>query len=106
MPQENDGDVERLPSFITGGQPQHQPQNNQGGQGGGNGPYGQGGQGGQSSNGPNGYDGPDRFPLHRRRRRHRGGGPRDYADQSMPGDNERQSPLPDQQAADPNSTEE
>ena len=31
-------------------------------------------------NGPNGYDGsPDRFPLHRRRRRHRGGGPRDYA---------------------------
>jgi Domain of unknown function (DUF4167) len=44
-----DGDVDRLPSFITGGQqPQH--------------PGGQ-----------NGHDNqPDRFPLHRRRRRHRG----------------------------------
>jgi hypothetical protein len=42
------GDVERLPSFITGSQPQHQQ-------------------------GPNGHDGQgDRFPLHRRRRRHRG----------------------------------
>ncbi|MFZ3228347.1 MAG: DUF4167 domain-containing protein [Xanthobacteraceae bacterium] len=76
---DNDGDVERLPSFITGGQPQQQgaPQNGQGanGQGGGN--------------GPNGYDGsPDRFPLHRRRRRHRGGGPRDYgSDQSIPAEN-------------------
>ena len=101
MQPENEGDVERLPSFITGGQPQQSPQNNQGGQGGGNGPYNQGG------NGPNGFDGPDRFPLHRRRRRHRGGGPRDYAmDQSTPGDNERQAPPPDQQAADPNSTEE
>jgi len=49
------GDVDRLPSFITGGQsPMHQPQHNPG--------YGQ-----------NGHDGhPDRFPLHRRRRRHRG----------------------------------
>jgi len=81
---ENDGDVERLPSFITGGQapPQNAPQ--QHGQGG-NGPQGGG-------NGPNGYDGqPDRFPLHRRRRRHRGGGgPRDYAvDHSMAtGDND------------------
>jgi len=55
-------DVERLPSFITGGHPQP-PQQGQG-------------------NGPNGYDGsPDRFPLHRRRRRHRG--PRD---QSLPGE--------------------
>jgi hypothetical protein len=51
---ENQGDVERLPSFITGGgQPQPQPQ----AQG-----YGQNGHEGQ----------PDRFPLHRRRRRHRG----------------------------------
>jgi hypothetical protein len=51
---ENEGDVERLPSFITGGgQPQPQPQT----QG-----YGQNGHEGQ----------PDRFPLHRRRRRHRG----------------------------------
>ena len=50
-----EGDVDRLPSFITGGQqPHHQPQ--------------QGAQQGQ-----NGHDNqPDRFPLHRRRRRHRG----------------------------------
>jgi hypothetical protein len=45
------GDVDRLPSFITGGQqpsPPHQPSQN-------------------------GHDNqPDRFPLHRRRRRHRG----------------------------------
>jgi hypothetical protein len=65
---ENQGDVDRLPSFITGGQPQHQqPQH------GNNGPHGQ--------NGPNGHDGQqDRFPLHRRRRRHRGGGgPREHS---------------------------
>jgi hypothetical protein len=48
-----EGDVDRLPSFITGGQ---QPQHHQG-----------------SQQGQNGHDGqPDRFPLHRRRRRHRG----------------------------------
>jgi len=47
-----EGDVDRLPSFITGGQPQQPPQGPQG----------------QSS--PDGQ--PDRFPLHRRRRRHRG----------------------------------
>jgi Domain of unknown function (DUF4167) len=66
-------DVERLPSFITGGQPHQQPQQNQGS---------------NSSNGPNspnGYDGsPDRFPLHRRRRRHRG--PRDHSMQGGEGD--------------------
>jgi hypothetical protein len=52
-----DGDVDRLPSFITGGQPQpHQPQ-----------------PGTPSLQGQNGHDNqPDRFPLHRRRRRHRG----------------------------------
>jgi hypothetical protein len=70
----DDSDIDRLPSFITGGQPQHQSgtQHNQGG------------------NGQNGYDGsPDRFPLHRRRRRHRGNGPRDHAiDRSMSGDND------------------
>jgi hypothetical protein len=46
-------DVDRLPSFITGGQQQgqHQPQH-------------------QSQNGHDNQ--PDRFPLHRRRRRHRG----------------------------------
>jgi hypothetical protein len=74
---ENQGDVDRLPSFITGAQPQHQqPQH------GNNGPPGQ--------NGPNGYDGSqDRFPLHRRRRRHRGGGPRDHAmDHSVRGDDD------------------
>jgi hypothetical protein len=49
-------DVERLPSFITGGgQPQPQPQ-----------PQPQYGQNGHDTNQP------DRFPLHRRRRRHRG----------------------------------
>jgi len=73
-----DEDVERLPSFITGGQPQ--PQQGQGG----NGPHGPNGQGGPNSQ--NGYDGsPDRFPLHRRRRRHRG--PRDHAAQGG-GDND------------------
>jgi Domain of unknown function (DUF4167) len=63
--QPSDEDVERLPSFITGGQPQPAPQQMQG-------PDGPNNQSGQ-----NGYDGsPDRFPLHRRRRRHRG--PRDH----------------------------
>jgi len=49
----NDGDVDRLPNFITGGQShQHHQQNPQG---------------------QNGHDNQgDRFPLHRRRRRHRG----------------------------------
>ena len=71
------GDVGRLPSFITGGQ---QPQTVAGQQ-----PN----QAGFNQNNPNqnGHDGqPDRFPLHRRRRRHRGprgdfqgGGPRDDA---------------------------
>ena len=52
---EAQGEVDRLPSFITGGQlPGHQPQQN-------------------SAYGQNGHDGHnDRFPLHRRRRRHRG----------------------------------
>src|SRR5215472_8366494 len=68
-PPASDQDVDRLPSFITGGQPQQaQPQQNQ--------PPG-------DSNGYNGGGGGDRFPLHRRRRRHRG--PRDHG---MPGDND------------------
>jgi len=47
------GDVDRLPSFITGGQ-SHQPHQ-------------------QNPQGQNGHDNQgDRFPLHRRRRRHRG----------------------------------
>jgi len=96
-PQEHDGDVERLPSFITGGQPQHHSPQHGPGQ---NGPHGQQGGG---PNGPNGFDGqPDRFPLHRRRRRHRGGGgPRDYAaDQGTPGDSAGASP------SDPHSSDE
>jgi Domain of unknown function (DUF4167) len=62
-----DGDVDRLPSFITGGQ-SHSPQPSQG----------------------NGHDSnqPDRFPLHRRRRRHRGPRPDlqagDGGDESAP----------------------
>jgi hypothetical protein len=56
-PAEGVGDIDRLPSFITGGQP-HQPQQ---------------GHQGQQGQGQNGHDGQgDRFPLHRRRRRHRG----------------------------------
>jgi hypothetical protein len=62
------GDVDRLPSFITGGQPQNfggPPQSSQ----------------------QNGHDGgsADRFPLHRRRRRHRGPRP-DYQGGGRPGD--------------------
>ncbi len=52
---DDDGNVERLPSFITGGAtaPQAPPAH--------------------QSYGQNGYEGQgDRFPLHRRRRRHRG----------------------------------
>jgi hypothetical protein len=62
-------DVDRLPSFITGGQPQ-QPQAASG----------------------NGHDNQaDRFPLHRRRRRHRGPRPdlpggADAGDESTPRD--------------------
>jgi hypothetical protein len=70
----NEEDVERLPSFITGGGQPQQPQQ---------------GQGPNGPNGPNGHDGStDRFPLHRRRRRHRGG-PRDH---SMPGEGD--MPIP------------
>ncbi len=54
---DDDSNVERLPSFITGGAPAPQIASSQAHQG-----YGQ-----------NGYEGQgDRFPLHRRRRRHRG----------------------------------
>jgi hypothetical protein len=60
-PPTSDADVDRLPSFITGGQPAHQAPPQQG----------------QAPNGTNGFEGStDRFPLHRRRRRHRG--PRDH----------------------------
>jgi Domain of unknown function (DUF4167) len=50
---EGGGDIDRLPSFITGGQQQPAPSH--------------------QSYGSNGHDNQgDRFPLHRRRRRHRG----------------------------------
>jgi hypothetical protein len=77
----NEEDVERLPSFITGGQPNQQP--SQQGQGG-NSPYGQNGPNGPQAQ--NGHDAgsPDRFPLHRRRRRHRG--PRDHSVQGGEGE--------------------
>jgi Domain of unknown function (DUF4167) len=66
------GDVERLPAFVTGTSPQSGPSQPGG--------YGQ-----------NGFDGgsPDRFPLHRRRRR-RHGGPR------------QEGPGPSSDASDPN----
>ena len=81
---ENQGDVDRLPSFITGGQPQQQPQQGNSGAPGRNDSQTPG------QNGPNGYDGSqDRFPLHRRRRRHRGGGPREHSmDHSQRGDDD------------------
>ena len=67
QPVSDNGDVDRLPSFITGGQPQSAA-------------------GQQANPVQNGHDSQgDRFPLHRRRRRHRGprpdlpGGPRDDA---------------------------
>jgi len=68
QPVQHEGaDIERLPSFITGGQsaqaapPVHQ--------------------------GQNGHEGPtDRYPLHRRRRRHRGGPRQDFQGGSTQGD--------------------
>jgi Domain of unknown function (DUF4167) len=56
---DDDSNVERLPSFITGGA--SAPQN------------GQNGSAAQQGYGQNGFEaqGGDRFPLHRRRRRHR-----------------------------------
>jgi hypothetical protein len=80
----DEGNVDRLPSFITGGQPPQQPAS-----------QGAPGNPGQ----PNGYDGQgerpqgDRFPMHRRRRRHRGprsdmprGGVQEAADDAGPGE--------------------
>ena len=65
----DDANVDRLPSFITGGQPQPSPT-----------PGNQGPQ----AHGQNGFDNQgDRFPMHRRRRRHRGG-PRGDAPRGMP----------------------
>jgi hypothetical protein len=82
----DDSNVGGLPSFITGGQPQ---------------PQHQGGQGNPGQHSQNGYEGQgernaernqgDRFPMHRRRRRHRGqrgdmprGGMQDGGDEAGP----------------------
>jgi hypothetical protein len=69
----DEGNVDRLPSFITGGQPQAQPPQ-QGGA------PGHPGQNGFESQGERGQG--DRFPMHRRRRRHRG--PRGDMPRGMP----------------------
>jgi hypothetical protein len=70
QPQHDNGDVDRLPSFITGGQPQNA-----------------GSQPANAGAGQNGHDGqPDRFPLHRRRRRHRGPRPEGGRDDAAPQD--------------------
>ncbi len=86
---DEDGNVERLPSFITGGggpqaqssaAPQPPSQGHQA--------YGQNG---------NGFEGQgDRFPLHRRRRRHRGPNPRGDVAQGgqSDGDDVPQGPRP------------
>jgi len=74
-PRGDEGNVDRLPSFITGGgQPQPQATH-----------QGMPGNPGAQQQGPNGYDnqgGGDRFPMHRRRRRHRG--PRSDMPRGMP----------------------
>jgi hypothetical protein len=91
----HEDDVDRLPSFITGGQ-QPQPQNGQAGNGSaGNAPSSGGSNGQGGANGQNGYDGSaDRFPLHRRRRRHRG--PREQSAQGSDSD----SSTPDGSSSD------
>lgn len=62
------GNVDALPAFITGGAPQAQPP--------------------QQPPGQNGHENqPDRFPLHRRRRRHRG--PRGDYQGGQPGGSDR-----------------
>jgi hypothetical protein len=79
-PQDSEADVDRLPSFITGGQSQPQPAS-------------QHAERGNGQNGQNGFDGSaDRFPLHRRRRRHRSG-PRDYAAEQSGGGGENDGPA-------------
>jgi hypothetical protein len=71
----DEGNVDRLPSFITGGgQPQPQQPPHQGVPA---------NPAPQQGHGPNGYDNQgDRFPMHRRRRRHRG--PRGDMPRGMP----------------------
>jgi hypothetical protein len=77
-PADNGGDIDRLPSFITGGQAQGgQPTPNQQG-------FGQ--------NGHDNNQGGDRFPLHRRRRRHRGPRPELHSGPQGGGDGGRDAP--------------
>lgn len=77
---EDDSNVERLPSFITGGAPAPQIASQPAHQG-----YGQNGFEGQQG---------DRFPLHRRRRRHRG--PRGDLAQGGQGEGDDATPGPRQ----------
>jgi Domain of unknown function (DUF4167) len=79
--QEQPSDVERLPSFITGAGPQPAAA-----------PF--------PAHGPNGFDGqqPDRFPLHRRRRRRHG--PRS----DIPGTPQSASDGPEEAAPQPSTT--
>jgi hypothetical protein len=81
----NDEDVERLPSFITGGQQAQNPRPQQ--------PNQQNFQSGGQSYGGNGHDNQgDRFPLHRRRRRHRSGPRGDFQGGPQQGGNDRDEP--------------
>jgi hypothetical protein len=74
-PDNQGGDTGGLPSFITGGAPQPQAQGN--------------------NYGPNGHEGqPDRYPLHRRRRRHRGPRPDIAGGSSQGGNDGNQPPRP------------
>jgi hypothetical protein len=73
--QEAGGDIERLPSFITGPQQASAPQQQQV-------PQSYGSNGGHENQG-------DRFPLHRRRRRHRGPRPDMHASSGGDGDESR-----------------
>jgi Domain of unknown function (DUF4167) len=75
QPQPPASEISGLPSFITGAQPQLN--------------LDQGAQNGQSANGQDERNG-DRFPLHRRRRRHRGNRP-DFGQSPAEGSDEQPS---------------
>ncbi len=86
---DDDEDVERLPSFITGGQPQ-QPRNRSTANG-------QGRTARMAKWRTATMARPDRFPLHRRRRRHRG--PRDHR-RPATGDGQMHRPAHDRSKTD------
>ncbi len=76
----DEGNVDRLPSFITGGQQQPQPGHQ--GMPGNPGQHAQNGYDGQGERNQGDRNQGDRFPMHRRRRRHRG--PRGDMPRGMP----------------------